>query len=244
MNTAHVGLGNMGKSVKINVIKRKHIVVAEIGKNDEISSLSLKNADIVFECTLPNIAVDNILKIVSAKKDCVVATTAWYNRLEEVEKAVVENKTRLIYSKNFSIGAALYEKIIEFSSKLFNKFEDYDVWGHEIHHRNKAESPSGTAKNLENILLKNIDRKTSVVENAFLNRKPKPEELHFSSTRAGYNNFAHTVGFDAEAQAIEIKHISKTRDAFAIDTVKAAEWLKTQNPGIYTMKDFLKDIIS
>ncbi len=246
LNFVNVGLGNMGKAVKENAIKRGHTFVASFRKNDEANVetfKNLENIDIVFECTLPNVAVDNILKIVSAKKDCVVITTAWHSRLDEVEKAVIENKTRLIYANNYSIGAALYEKIIEFSAKLFNKLEDYDVWGHEIHHRNKAESPSGTAKNLEKILLENIERKTEVFENAFIDRKPKPEELHFSSTRAGYNNFSHTVAFDAEAQVVEIKHTSKTRDAFSIDTVKAAEWLKTQPIGIYTMEDFLADII-
>ena len=241
---ANVGIGKMGKAVQENAIKRKHILVAEIGRNDEISEASLKNADIVFESTLPHVAVDNILKIVEAKKDCVVATTAWYDRLEEVERAVAQNNTRLIYSNNYSIGAHLYEKIIEYSSRLFNKVEDYDIWGHEIHHRNKMESPSGTARNLGKILLENLDRKTKIVTEAFTNRKPEMNELHFSSTRAGYNNFAHTVAFDAEAQVIEIKHTSKTRDAFSIDTVKAAEWLKKQKPGIYTMHDFVADIMS
>ncbi len=241
MNFAIVGLGKMGQVVKDNAIKRKHNFIKSFGKNDEIKNL--ENIDIVFESTLPSVAADNILKIVSEKKDCVVATTAWYDRLDEVKQAVLENKTRLIYANNYSIGAALYEKIVEFSSKLFNKVEDYDVWGHEIHHRNKMESPSGTAKNLEKILLKNIDRKTKVFENAFIDRKPKPEELHFSSTRAGYNNFAHTVAFDSEAQVVEMKHISKTRDAFSIDTVKAGEWLLKQKPGIYTMEDFLSDIL-
>ena len=90
MKTAHVGMGNMGKAVEINAIKRGHISVSQIDKNDKISVDTLKDADIVFECTLPNVAVDNILKIVEAKKDCVVATTAWYDRLDEVKKAVEE----------------------------------------------------------------------------------------------------------------------------------------------------------
>lgn len=243
MKTAHVGMGNMGKAVHDNAMKRGHTSVSQIDSKTEISVETLKDADVVFECTLPSVAVDNILKIVDAKKDCVVATTAWYDRLDEVKKAVEKNGTRLIYSNNFSLGAAAYEKIIEFSAKLFNNLEDYDVWGHEIHHRNKVESPSGTAKNLEKILLDNIDRKTSVVEEALISRKPEEHELHFSSTRAGYNNFKHTVGFDSEAQVIEISHTSKTRDAFSIDTVKAGEWLIQQKPGVYTMEDFLESIL-
>gem|GEM_PF-2789462 len=46
----------------------------------------------------------------------------------------------------------------------------------------KADSPSGTAITTANIILENIDRKSSLTTEA-LQRKITPEELHFSSTR-------------------------------------------------------------
>ncbi len=241
-----VGLGKMGTAVKQNAIDRGHISVADFGRINPVTKekiQALGQVDLVFECTLPSVAVDNIVEIVSAQKDCVVATTAWYDRLEEVKEAVRKHNTRLMYANNYSIGVALYEKIVAYSAQLFNAVTEYDVWGHEIHHRNKVESPSGTAKNLEKILLKYIERKTVVVEDALLHRKPRPEELHFSSTRGGYNNFSHTVSFDSPDQVISLQHTSKTRDAFSVDMVKAGEWLLHQKPGLYTMEDFLHDII-
>ena len=34
---------------------------------------------------------------------------------------------------------------MDFSAKLFAKFSDYDVYGLEVHHKAKLDSPSGTA---------------------------------------------------------------------------------------------------
>lgn len=243
MKTAHVGMGGMGSSVQKISEQRGHSSVAKLDKEDDINVDTLKNADIVFECTLPSVSVDNILKIVEAKKDCIVITTAWHDRFDEVKKAVEKSGTRLLYSNNFSIGVAIYERILKKGAELINKVDNYDIWAHEIHHKNKVDSPSGTAKNLEKILLDNIDRKNSVVEEALLHRKPAEDEIHFSSTRGGYNNFAHTVGFDSEAEVIELKHFARNRDGYALGAVQAAEWLSLQKPGLYTMDNFLNDIL-
>ncbi|RMF97323.1 MAG: 4-hydroxy-tetrahydrodipicolinate reductase, partial [Candidatus Schekmanbacteria bacterium] len=34
---------------------------------------------------------------------------------------------------------------------LINQFDEYDVAGHEFHHNQKLDSPSGTAKSIVNI---------------------------------------------------------------------------------------------
>lgn len=142
-----------------------------------------------------------------------------------------------LWSSNFSIGVNLYFRIIEEAAKMMNQFDEYDVWGHEIHHFNKADSPSGTAKMLGDILTKNIERKTSVVTER-LDRKRAPEEIHFSSLRGGAVNFGHTIGFDSAADRILITHEARNRDGYALGAVKAAEWLK-ERKGFFEMKDFL-----
>jgi 4-hydroxy-tetrahydrodipicolinate reductase len=137
----------------------------------------------------------------------------------------------------------LYFRIIEQAAKLINQADEYDVWGHEIHHKNKIDSPSGTAKTLEEILIKNIVHKTSIVEEK-LDRKIKDNEIHFSSTRGGLSNFAHTIGFDSEADCIEIKHFARNRNGYALGAIKCAEWLEKQPVGFYTMDDYLKELFN
>src|SRR5262249_39175380 len=112
---------------------------------------------------------------------------------------------------------------------------DSDAYIHESHHRQKADSPSGTALSLARILINAIDRKKEI-----LSQSPegaiKPEMLHVSSTRAGVIAGLHTVGFDSEADSIELRHVAKGRRGFALGALAAARWLHGRK-GVYTMDD-------
>jgi len=240
MKIAHIGLGGMGKAVLNMAENRGHETVAQIDKND---IFDLKDCDIAIECTAPQAFSPNLKKILKTEKNLLVITTGWYDDMEKVKKMVEEANIKFMWSANYSIGVNIYYKIIESASKLINKAEEYDVWGTEIHHKNKVDSPSGTAKILENILLENIHRKTKVVEDK-LDRKITDNEIHFSSTRGGLVNFGHTIGFDSEADCIKIEHFARNRDGYALGAVKCAEWLNTQKPGFYSMEDYLSEIFN
>jgi len=97
-----------------------------------------------------------------------------------------------------------------------NKFDTYDVFGHEFHHAGKADSPSGTAIKTANILLKNIERKQKIITEELSTRAIHPEELHYSSTRGGSIPGTHSVYFDSPVDTIEITHTARSRDGFAV----------------------------
>jgi len=229
----------MGKAVQASAKSRGHEIGSVIDQGD---AFDIQDADIVFEATIPDACLQNVSRLCEAKKDFVLITTGWYDHMDEVQKMVETAGVRCIWSSNFSIGVHVYCKILENASKLIDKVDEYDIWGTEIHHHHKADSPSGTAKTIEDILLKNIQRKTSVVEEK-LDRKILPHELHFSSTRGGPVNFGHTIGFDSEADSITLQHSARNRDGYALGAVKAGEWLLQQKPGLYSMDDYLKNIL-
>jgi 4-hydroxy-tetrahydrodipicolinate reductase len=240
MKIAYVGLGKMGSAVREIASDRGHQTVSEIDKETVINAETLRDSDLVFECTVPSDCPKNIKKICHAGRDLVVITTGWYEHLPEIRGLVEKSGIRFLYASNFSVGVHLYFKILQVASRMINAVEEYDIWAHELHHKNKVDSPSGTAKTIEEILLQNIGRKTDVVENA-LQRKIKDHEIHFSSTRGGLVNFEHTVGFDSEADVITIRHAARNRNGYALGAVKAAEWLSQKKPGFYTMEDVLTD---
>jgi len=130
--------------------------------------------------------------------------------------------------------------MVEASAKLINKAPNYDVYSYELHHNQKADSPSGTAKALGEILTKNIDRKTALVHDK-LDRKIMPQEVHVASIRAGWIPGTHIVGFDSEADTIELKHTARSRAGFAYGAVMAAEWLQGKK-GFFTINDFMNDV--
>ena len=161
--------------------------------------------------------------------------------MDDVKKIVERAGTGLIWSGNFSIGVNVYFKIIENAAKIINNISDYDVFVHEFHHKNKADSPSGTAVMIGNILTDNIDRKKRVVTEE-LKRKIEPDELHISSTRGGSVPGTHIVGFDSAADTIELKHTARSRQGFAVGAVMAAEWINGKK-GFYDINDLMKEII-
>lgn len=97
-----------------------------------------------------------------------------------------------------------------------NHFDSYDVFGHESHHNQKSDSPSGTAIATADIILKHIDRKDTLITEALTERRIAPNELHFSSTRGGNIPGTHSVYFDSPFDTIEISHTARTREGFAV----------------------------
>jgi 4-hydroxy-tetrahydrodipicolinate reductase len=116
-----------------------------------------------------------------------------------------------------------------------NRAPDYDPYIQEIHHRQKVDSPSGTALSLARILLGAIDRKKEILT-GLPNGKIDPGMLHVSSTRAGVIAGTHTVAFDSDADLIELRHMAKSRRGFALGALTAARWLRGRK-GVYTMDD-------
>lgn len=243
MNLAIIGFGSMGMKIKEIAESRGHIVNVTVdpanpnATHKNIKDAPLENVDLVIDFSSKDAVMDNINACASAKKNLVIGTTGWYENLEEVARIAKENDVGIFWSANFSIGVNMYYKVIEKAAELMNEYDEYDIWGTELHHNNKADSPSGTAKEIAKILLEKINRKTEVVYDK-LDRKIKPNEIHFSSTRGGAVNFSHTLGFDSASDTITITHSARDRGGYALGAVKVAEWMN-EKKGFYSMGDFI-----
>lgn len=250
MNIALIGYGGMGQSLSRAAEARGHRIVAIIDRSapeataKSLNVTTLGGADIAIDFSSPDEVMTSVQSCVEAGIPLVVGTTGWYDRMDEARKIVESTpdtkRIGFLWSSNFSVGVHMYFRIIAEAARLANKLDEYDIWGHEIHHVGKADSPSGTAKTLEKILLDAIQRKESVVEDK-LNRKRADSEIHFSSVRGGAVNFGHTIGFDSAADRILITHEARNRDGYAQGAIKAAEWLAGKT-GFYSMDEYIRDI--
>lgn len=241
---ALIGYGKMGKLLENLAPENGAKIVAVIDPllHNSISEETLKTAEVCIDFTNPYAVVENVRQVAKLKKNIVIGTTGWQEFLPEVDKLVKQNNIGLLYGANFSIGMNLFFKITEQISALLNHLPEYDVWGLEKHHNKKLDSPSGTARILTEILLKNLDSK-KVAQFQKIDRKIKPEELHFASLRAGHNPGEHIIGFDSEADTIEIKHTARNRMGLALGALKAAGWISSRK-GIFNFRDVFQQIIS
>jgi 4-hydroxy-tetrahydrodipicolinate reductase len=264
MNIAIIGYGRMGKLVEKEALERGHRVAAIVDPfvpsgtagpsgapvyRAAGEAVSLGGADAAVEFTRPDTAPENIFALAERRIPAVVGTTGWLDKLEEIRRAVEAAGTSLLWASNFSLGVNLFYRIAACAARLADPFPEYDVGGWEAHHNKKADSPSGTARTLVEVVLAQMSRKTTPVWET-LNRPPKAEELHYPSLRAGSAPGVHTLFFDSPADTIEITHTARNREGFAAGAIRAAEWL-ARSPGkagesrrgVFTMDDVLADIL-
>lgn len=245
MNIALIGYGRMGKEIELIAASRnvniKQIFTLENNlQGIGLTRRSLKNVDVCIDFSSPTAVVDNIEAVANCGKNIVVGTTGWYDKLEEVKQLAKTKKIGLLYSSNFSIGMNIFYQIVTSAAHLVDKFDCYDAAVSEIHHKGKADSPSGTALTLGQILLQHLHRKKEVLHDT-PHETLKPEQLHITSTRLGHVVGTHRVMFDSQADCIELVHTAKSRSGFALGAVLAAEWLKGKK-GFFTMKDVLASL--
>ena len=249
MKVSIVGLGKMGqlvlqasKELGIQIIS----TIDPINKQADFSQInanSLKNSDVCICFTKPQVAFENIEQIAACKKKIVMATTGWEDKLEQARVVVAKHNTTMIYSSNFSVGVNIFFQIILQATKVIDQFTDYDLFGWEMHHNRKLDSPSGTAKTIVRLLLENTSRKTRAIYHK-INGKIAKEELHFSSLRGGDIVGTHCVGFDSTFDSIELKHTAKNRIGFAKGSLIAADWIMQKESGLYTEKDLMEHLLS
>ncbi|MBN2067545.1 MAG: 4-hydroxy-tetrahydrodipicolinate reductase [Candidatus Diapherotrites archaeon] len=246
MRIALIGYGNMGKEIAALAgeqgIEIAAIIDAEAAgaTGREISKEALANADVCIEFSNPGSAVENIKGMAALHKNIVVGTTGWYSKLDEVKKAVEREGIGLVYASNFSLGVNAFFRIVERAAEVMDKLPEYDVSGLEIHHKGKKDSPSGTARAIEKILLERIARKKRAVEGK-LDRKIEGDELHFASLRTGNVPGTHSVLFDSIADSIELTHTARNRQGFALGALQAAKWVKGKK-GFYSIDDMMKEL--
>lgn len=247
MKIALIGYGKMGRLVEQKAREKGVNVVATIDPNikdahfKEITGESLNDVDVCIDFTHPTAAVDNLKKVALFKRSMVMATTGWYDKMDEAKRIVNRHDIGFIWSGNFSIGVNIFFEIIEKATRIFDRFPDYDALCYELHHNRKADSPSGTAEMLGRIILENLERKNTLAFEK-LSRKINPNELHVASIRGGYIPGTHVVSFDSAFDTIELKHTARSREGLALGAIMAAEFIKGKK-GFFSINDLMRNVI-
>lgn len=262
MKIALVGYGKMGHMLEQSALAFGHSVVSTIdvfapeakvkisaGDSKALADAVVSSgADGIIEFTHPSSVLENIKALLPLEIPMVVGTTGWNDKKDEVASLAAKCGGTIMTSANFSIGVNILYKIVEDAARLANKFSEYDAAIWEMHHNQKADSPSGTALEIANHLLSEFKRKNSIVTNEF-KEKPLPNQLHVSSTRCGTVPGTHKVFFDCEADTIEIAHTARSRKGFANGAVHALENLssmlkegKLKSGALYGMNDIFPEL--
>ena len=257
MKIALVGYGKMGQMIAQAAKKAGHQIVTTIdvasdeamvkvaqGDTDAIvRAVKSSGAEGIIEFTHPSAVLANIKALLPLGLPLIVGTTGWNDKHAEIDAYAKEVGGTLMTAGNMSIGVNMFYRIVEEAAKIMSQFSDYDVAVWEMHHNQKADSPSGTALEIARHVQAGYKNKTEIVTDAF-HERPAANQLHVSSTRCGNVPGTHKVFFDGTADTIEITHTARSREGFAVGAVNCLEKLdnalktgKLSKGGLYNWED-------
>lgn len=225
LRLALIGMGKMGKALSLLAPERGFRVVAEIDASERpeksVTRSSLGSADVAIEFTLPNAAPTNVRACIAAGCPVVVGTTGWYDELPTLRAEVLLKSGAMLTAPNFSVGVAVFEKVIAEAARLFAAVPGFDAHLIETHHNKKKDAPSGTAGSLGRAASLGLGYQVPI-----------------TSVRVGSVPGTHELIFDAPFEQVRLTHEARDRRVFAEGALVAARWLAGRT-GVFTMQDVL-----
>lgn len=240
MKIGLIGYGKMGKAIEAVALERGHEIVFRSNSSNPLTPEDLKKADAAIEFTIPTLAINHIAMAMESGTPLVVGTTAWNDRLPEVEKIVAEKNGALLHASNFSIGVNIFFEINERLAAMLSEYPEYQASIEEIHHTQKLDAPSGTAITLANSILDNNESYLSWVCGEGQAPHVNSGQLGVTAHRLPDVPGTHKVTYASEIDTITISHEAHSRKGFALGAVIAAEWIFNKQ-GVFTMKDILNN---
>ncbi len=228
---------DVAKVSAVHVIEGIEIDVPGAVVTNDIDTL-IEHSDVIIDFTLPEGTEALLERLLITPKPLVSGTTGLSEHQQNLLRELAQ-KAPVLYATNMSLGIAILKRLVAMTSE---KLRDFDIEIVEMHHRYKKDAPSGTALTLAEYAAK--ARGWDLNEVRVSGRdgnigERKKEEIGVFALRGGDIVGRHTVGFYNDGEYLELHHTATSRDTFAKGAIKAAKWLVSQEPGLYTIDDCL-----
>ncbi|MCB0271746.1 MAG: 4-hydroxy-tetrahydrodipicolinate reductase [Bdellovibrionales bacterium] len=228
MKIAIVGYGKMGHEVE-TCAKEAGIAVSQVfDLSDDLKQASFSKDEVVIEFTTPESCVKNLENLLSKRVAVVCGTTGWYDQIPYIRDLTHKHSGSVLYASNFSIGVHLFWQTLHYLSTKIEKYPSYDIHMKEVHHIQKKDKPSGTARTSMEIIR---------------NANPHIKNIPIECYREGDAFGDHHVFFESSVDSLELTHKAKSRQGFAMGAIECAKWL-THKKGFFSIDDYIKEKLS
>ena len=221
-----------------------HTAGRESGHEVEVSIsddpvAAMDSADVLIDFSAAAGCIANVRAAAERGKPVVLATTGLSAAQEEEVKALAR-ESAIVYASNTSVGVNLLFKLTREVASLLGP--EYNIEIVELHHNQKADSPSGTAVTLGKRAAEgrgwDYDDAAQHGREGMVGKRPE-SEIGMHAVRGGDIPGEHTVYFVGPGERIELTHRALTRDIFARGALRAAQFAVGAEPGLYDMQDVL-----
>ena len=196
------------------------------------------SADVIIDFSNPNLLIPLLDFATEKKIPLVICTTGFSeSQIKEIQKA--SQIIPIFFSMNTSIGVNLLIELAKKATSILGN--DFDIEIIEKHHNQKIDAPSGTAIMIAEAISSVRNQDVQYVYDRHNKRSARgTNEIGIHCIRAGSFTGEHEIIFAGDNESITISHCAQSKKIFAIGAINAAMFLKSQNVGLYSMKNLLK----
>jgi 4-hydroxy-tetrahydrodipicolinate reductase len=190
----------------------------------------LRAAEVIVDFTTPSAVMDNIRWCLDAGKHVVVGTTGFDDsRLDTVRKWLGGTDRGVLVAPNFGIAAVLMMRFAATAAPYFDSVEIV-----ELHHPNKVDAPSGTARRTAEMVAEaragraSPDATSDTLDGA---RGADFGGVHVHAVRLAGLVAHQEVLLGGRGETLTIRHDSLSRESFMPGVLLGVRWV-VEHPGL------------
>jgi 4-hydroxy-tetrahydrodipicolinate reductase len=203
-------------------------------------ALDPDQGDVLVDFSAPSALQSSLDRAMSAAVPILIGTTGLDDFADRRIAAAAE-EIAVLRAANTSLGIALLADLVERAARVLGRGWDIEI--QDVHHKMKADSPSGTALVLGEAAA--LGRGTEL--NADHGRdgtglKREDGAIGFASLRGGTVVGDHDVLFLGPDERLVLSHRAESREIFARGALAGARFLVGKPAGLYSMRDVIDDL--
>jgi 4-hydroxy-tetrahydrodipicolinate reductase len=215
--------GRMGRAIAAAAADTPGFLIDQDGGN------------VLVDFSAPSALQDSLGRAVGSGVPILIGTTGLGPQADQ-QIAEAAKSVAVLRAANTSLGVALLSDLVERAARALGPEWDIEIL--EMHHRMKADAPSGTALALGEAAARGRGTPLRAERGRDGTGLERDEgAIGFASLRGGTVAGEHDVVFAGDEERLILSHRAESRTIFARGALAAARFLVGKPAGVYSMRD-------
>ena len=232
-----------GQPIRISLVApngRMGRAIASAVAQDPDFEIDEDHGDVLLDFSTPHALQASLDRAIAASIPVLVGTTG-LDDFASRRIATAAEHVAVLRAANTSLGVAVLSELVQRAAHVLGPEWDIEIL--EMHHRLKADAPSGTALALGDAATRGRETKMKSERGRDgTNLKREEGAIGFASLRGGTVAGEHDVIFAGPEERLILSHRAEDRMIFARGALAAARFLVGKPAGIYSMRDVVDSL--
>ena len=214
--------------------------IAQAAAEDARFAIASDHGDVLVDFSAPGALAGSLERALSAGVPILIGTTG-LDDMADRRIAEAAKEVAVLRAANTSLGVAVLADLVERAAAALGP--DWDIEILEMHHRGKADAPSGTALALGEAAAEGRGGEFPAERGRDgTGLKREQGAIGYASLRGGSVAGEHDVIFAGPGERLILSHRAESRMIFARGALAAARFLAGKPAGLYSMRDVISDL--